>query len=192
MLYIANTISPITYKEVENIPLGKIDHKENLIDIGAYVLMPNHFHLLVRQKEEIGLSKFMEKLSTGYSMYFNKKYDRSGALFQGAFKAQHVDRDEYLKYLFAYIHLNPIKMIDANWNEELARKQAHSTEKKFLENYQFSSYLDWAGVARDENRILNKGAFPEYFSAHTEFTSYIEDWLNFQNFQGEPSENIMA
>lgn len=54
---------------------------------------------------------------TAYTMYFNKKYERTGSLFQGTFKAEHLDRDEYLKYIFTYIHLNPIKLIDPKWRE---------------------------------------------------------------------------
>ena len=79
--------------------------------------MPNHFHILVKEKIENGISKFMGKLTTGYSMYFNKRYDRTGSLFQGVFKSVHADSDEYLKYLFAYIHLNPIKLINPEWKE---------------------------------------------------------------------------
>ena len=60
----------------------------------------------------------MGKLGTGYSMYFNRKYKRTGALFVGAFKSQHANSDEYLKYLYAYIHLNPVKLIDSTWKEE--------------------------------------------------------------------------
>ncbi len=82
-----------------------------IVDIGAYCLMPNHFHLLIREKTENGISKFIQKVSTAYTMYFNQKMDRSGALFQGVFKSKHIDSDEYLKYMFSYIHLNPIKII---------------------------------------------------------------------------------
>jgi len=70
--------------------------------------MPNHYHILASAKADGGLTKFMQKLATGYSMYFNKKYDRTGTLFEGRFKAKHADSDEYLKYLFSYIHLNPV------------------------------------------------------------------------------------
>src|SRR3989344_6640247 len=68
-----------------------IDTENKLVSIGAYALMPNHFHILLTQKEDGGISKFMQKLSTSYAMYYNKKYNRTGSLFQGKFKAQHLD-----------------------------------------------------------------------------------------------------
>src|SRR3989338_11478806 len=62
---------------------------KQLISIGAYCLMPNHFHILITQMEDKGISKFMQKLSTAYSMYYNKKYQRTGGLFEGKFKSEH-------------------------------------------------------------------------------------------------------
>ena len=68
--------------------------------IGAYVLMPNHFHILITEVKEGGISKFLQKLTTAYVMYYNKKYKRTGSLFEGKFKAQHLSYDVYLKYIF--------------------------------------------------------------------------------------------
>src|SRR3989344_4623952 len=86
------------------------ERRETLVDIGAFCLMPNHFHLLLREKEDGNISLFMKKLLTAYVMYFNKKYERTGSLFEGKFKSEPVREDNYLKYLFSYIHLNPIKL----------------------------------------------------------------------------------
>ena len=118
LLHIANSTKPVVYKLVQRLPLDKVEVGERLVAIGAYCLMPNHFHLLVKEIKEGGITSFMEKLMTGYSKYFNKRNNRTGALFQGRFKAEHVDRDEYLKYLYAYIHLNPVKLIDSDWKEK--------------------------------------------------------------------------
>lgn len=74
----------------------------------AFCLMPNHFHLLLTQRAKDAITKFMRQLTTAYTMYFNRKYLRVGALFQGVFKACLVDRDEYLAHLSRYIHLNPV------------------------------------------------------------------------------------
>ena len=78
---------------------------DRVVAIGAYCLMPNHFHLLVKEITPGGISKFMQKVQNAYTGYFNKKVHRTGVLFEGAFKAEHVDDDRYLKYLFAYKHL---------------------------------------------------------------------------------------
>ena len=94
--------------------LLSFDRGEFFVAIGAYVLMPNHFHLLLTALSENGASIFMQKLSTAYVMYFNRKYKRVGSLFEGKFRSTHVDNDVYLKYLFSYIHLNPLKIQDTS------------------------------------------------------------------------------
>ncbi len=154
------------------------ERDDTLVEIGLYCLMPNHFHILVREKVQGGLSKFMSKLATAYSMYFNKKIARTGVLFEGAFKGKHADNDKYLKYLFAYIHLNPVKIIDPEWKENgIADREA---AKKYLTEYSYSSYLDYMGAERVEGKILNKSAFPEYFTDHKDFEQYIDEWLSFK------------
>lgn len=75
----------------------------------AYCLMPNHFHMLIRQNTDIGVNVLMLKLATSYSTYVNKTYDRVGTLFQDRFKAKLVDNDSYARYVSAYIHNNPSK-----------------------------------------------------------------------------------
>ena len=76
------------------------------VSLVAYCINKNHFHLLLREETEGGISKYMQKVSTGYTMYFNQKYNRSGSLFQGKFKSKHVDDDLYLKHLGVYININ--------------------------------------------------------------------------------------
>ena len=73
----------------------------------SYCLMPNHFHLLLYQTSESGVTKFMRKLATGYAMYFNDRYNRVGTLFQGRYKASHIDEDAYIQHISRYIHMNP-------------------------------------------------------------------------------------
>lgn len=79
---------------------------QKLVDFVAFCLNPNHFHFIVTQSSEKGIEKFMHRLGTGYTMYFNEKEKRSGALFQGRFKSVHVDTNEYLLHLSAYVNLN--------------------------------------------------------------------------------------
>jgi REP element-mobilizing transposase RayT len=77
-----------------------------LVEIVAFCLLPNHFHLILKENIEGGISKFMQKLGTGYTMYFNKKNIRSGSLFQGKFKSKLIETQEYLEYLSVYVNLN--------------------------------------------------------------------------------------
>lgn len=79
------------------------------IDLVAFCLMPNHFHLLIKQHSQNAIEKFMRSLATRYSLYFNKKYSRVGKLFQGHYKASLITDDPYLLHLSRYIHLNPIE-----------------------------------------------------------------------------------
>lgn len=181
LLYISNNIDVVHISNLINqgeslMKILNIDKKDSLVDIGAYCLMPNHFHLLIKEKKENGITKFMGKVSTGYSMYFNKRYERTGKLFEGTFKSVHADTDAYLKYLFSYIHLNPIKIIDPGWKEEGIKDK--NKAKTFLREYTFSSYLDYFGISRKEGGIISKQSFPEYFSTRKDFDDTINDWLS--------------
>lgn len=188
LLYICNSNEAVHLSNLGSIQLDsvlKLPRDDTLVDIGVYCLMPNHFHLLVREKVESGISKFMQKLITAYTMYFNKKYDRSGVLLQGVFKAEHCDSDNYLKYLFAYIHLNPIKIIQTNWRESGISNLKKA--EKFLREYRYSSYLDYLGYERPENKIIKISKFPRYFETTDQFTYFINDWLNYkENIKAKP------
>lgn len=82
--------------------------RETLIEIVSFVLMPNHFHLLVKQTFNKGISTFIARAINSYTRYFNTKQDRLGAAFQGAFRVVRVETDEQLVHLSRYIHLNPL------------------------------------------------------------------------------------
>ena len=156
-----------------------LKREETLVDIGSYCLMPNHIHLLLKEKIEGGISLFLQKLFTAYSMYFNKKYERTGKLFEGVYKAEHTDSDNYLKYLYTYINLNPVSLIENDWKNKILKDKKKA--KEFLKGYKNSSYFDYAGIKRGENNILNKEAFPKYFESELDFDSMINEWLNFAN-----------
>ena len=175
-LFFANNTHSFTFRSCGDQPLTEFS-REEITAIGAYCLMPNHFHILMKETVEGGMSRFMEKLTTSYAKYFNEKYKRVGGLFQGTFKAEHLNRDEYLKYIFAYIHLNPIKIIDPNWKENGI--QQLDKAKKYLNTYTYSSYLDYLGSKREESLILDRSAFPDYFSSELSFSEYLHDWLDY-------------
>lgn len=109
--------------------------RERLVDLIAWCLMPNHFHLFLRQRVENGTTLFLRKVSVGHAMYFNKKYKRSGVLFQGRFKSRHVGRDAYFQHLPRYIHRNAIALMAADGDEQ-----------SFLRAYRWSSYQDYLGI----------------------------------------------
>lgn len=178
LLFICNSSRGFVSRDVPRGSTYVYERGDTLVDILAYCLMPNHFHLLIRGKEDGGTSLFMQKLLTAYSMYFNTKYARTGTLFEGKFKAKHADSDEYLKYLFAYIHLNPIKIIDSKWKEFGIQNRVEAQD--YLTDYKYSSYIDWQGNTRSESRILNRDVAPEFFSTTKDFDDFVNDWLDFK------------
>ncbi len=151
LLYVANSHEDLRLDNLVN-RLHKtfqdilvLDKGKPLVSIGAWCLMTNHFHLLVRQEVEGGITKFMRKLGVGYSMYFNIKYQRQGALFGGPFKSKLIGVDDaYMQYLLGYIHLNPLDIEFYQWKQNLDRPTEEM--KGFLESYRYSSYQE--GLAR--------------------------------------------
>jgi putative transposase len=179
LLYTANSTKSVHLSNYQGLALIGIPRGQQIVAVGAWCIMPNHFHLLLKESIEGGISQYMHKLLTGYTMYFNKKYRRKGALFEGTFNVRHLDSDEYLKYQYAYIHLNPIGIIDAGWKNKKIKDKNRA--KKFLNSYQYSSFQDHAGSKRDESLILEPKHFPEYFKQFVDFNNMIEEWVCFEN-----------
>lgn len=177
LLYIANDFDTFKLRDLPEKDTFNCVRNKQLVAIGSYCLMPNHYHILIRQLEDNGISKFMQKLATGYSMYFNNKYERTGGLFEGRFKARHVDSDEYLKYLFSYIHLNPVKLIDATWKEQGIRNSEEAYT--YASNYRYASLSDYLGLVRPEHSILNPEYFPDYYSSHRDIQKELFSWLEY-------------
>jgi putative transposase len=179
LMYLCNSSTAINMRDIhrDNSSVFEFETGEPLVAIGAYCLMPNHFHILATPLVEGGLTKFMGKLGTGYSMYFNKKYKRTGALFQGRFKSEHASTDEYLKYLYSYIHLNPVKLIDSTWKEKGIKDAAKSFD--FAASFQYSSLSDYLGQKREEGKIIDPKPFPEYFATQNDIKNELFEWLTY-------------
>ena len=172
LMHICNTKKPIRMKALGE----KFERGETIVDIGAYCLMPNHIHVLAYEKSEKGISTYMLKLLTAYSMYFNLKYKRTGRLFESTFKSSHAGDDRYLKYLYAYIHLNPAKLIDKNWKENPTKSLNDLT--KFVFEYKYSSLQEYlkTGVGL-KRKIINTGPFPAYFKNPIDHKRELFSWL---------------
>ncbi len=183
LLYLANSSQPFCF---DNLSRGTIlwqyARGETIVDLGLYALMDNHFHILLREKKKGGISKFMLKLTTAYSMYFNTKYERSGPLFTKPFKARLVDDDSYLEYLFVYIHLNPLTRLYSDWKEKGVRDLMKS--KQYLERYPFSSYQDYLGISRGASAILNPAPFSFLENKLVDYKTLIYKWIDFR--EGSP------
>jgi putative transposase len=153
-------------RAVESRPLQKvIKLRKRLVDILVFTLMPNHYHLMLRQKAENGITRFMQKLGTGYTMYFNKKNKRTGSLFQGRFKAIHLTDNAHLIYLPHYIHTNPLSL-----------NYGGSTSIDFLEKYRWSSFLDYVGVDNFPS-ITERPFLLEIFGGESMYRLHTENCL---------------
>jgi putative transposase len=184
LLYLCNDTSPVNLEEHFRKGRGftevfDIQRSEPIVAIGSWCLMLNHFHLLCKEITEGGLQRFMRKLSTGYSMYFNTKHQRTGTLFEGRFKAQHIDSDCYLRYMYSYIYLNPVKLVagEGSWKE--IGIQDKEAVVSFLEHYPYIS-----GKKSADNKIFDGIVSPKYFPKYhgdiDEMEREVLSWLDLE------------
>jgi len=154
--------------------------RDPLVRILADCLMPNHFHLLIEEIKEGGISRFMHKLGVGYTKYFNNKYKRVGSLLQGTFKAAFVDNERYLQYLLVYINvLNPGELIEPNLKEN----GVQDIEKimQFAEEYQWSTNPEY--LNKRDSIIIEKGLLGEIFPDPEEYRRFARDILKSRKFE---------
>lgn len=146
LLYLSNSTTNLHRSEIfvrKPEHIFCIDRGERLVSIGAYCLMPNHFHLLLKDETEEGggISKFMQRIGTAYTMYFNLPKERTGNLFVKPFRSKHVHEDRYFKRVAQYIHFNPIELWESGWKDGVA-ENLESIENQ-LRTYRFSSLIDY-------------------------------------------------
>ena len=183
LLFICNSVKQVNFRDdivEKKIDAWDFDREETIVSIGAWVLMPNHFHIYIISPEDglrgdNNITIFMRKLCTAYSKYINTKYKRTGSLFEGRFKSVHVNDDIQAKYLFSYIHLNPIKLFQKSWKEKGIHNKVGAVS--FLDKYKWSSYKDYLLEDRIENKLLDRKSFPDYFSTKKDFQREIFEWF---------------
>lgn len=166
-------------KSIQDRTLKLSDNRELLVEILTFCFMPNHIHLLVRQLKDGGISKFMQKLGTGYPGYFKRKYnlERRGHFFQERFVAVHIKTDEQLKAVFAYIHTNPLSLIEPKWKKGEIKNIKKAI--KFLENYKWSSYLDYIGK-KNFPSITERKFLLETMGEEQGCKDFINNWIRYK------------
>lgn len=159
------------------IRLKKIEFQKELVRIVCYCLMPNHFHFLIQQLEDGGITEFMRKLSDSYTKYFNTKHERVGSLFQGCFKAKLIDSDEYLLQLSKYIHKNPneLEFPHGKWEANIYPYSSYgcylSGEKHpFCDTEFILSYFSKTGLNSSYESFVEEGMVDD----PALFTSFID------------------
>lgn len=151
----------------ESLTTFKFFPDSKLVEILCYCLMPNHFHFMVRQLKDSGISIFLSQLSNSYTKYFNTKYKRVGPLLQGAFKAVLVETDDQLIHLSRYIHLNPIV----------------AGITKSLEEYPWSSYKEYT---QSGNVLCSTEEISNFFPSKEKYKEFLDNQIEY----GETLENI--
>lgn len=146
---------------------------EDLVEILVWTLMPNHFHFLLKQKTDGGISKFLQKLLTSYTMYFNKRYERSGSLFQGTTKSILIGEDPYLLQLARYIYLNPLEL---TYKKDSKEEVTSEVIEKLIMDYPWNNLSEF--ISQKENIILSQ--LPK-----GDFLKFICDW-------GEYKRNVLT
>lgn len=134
-----------------------IDKNKKIVDIVCHCLMPNHFHLLIKQLQEGGISEFMRKFIHSYTKYRNVKYKRQGAVFNGVFRAKRIETEEQLIHTSRYIHINPYV----------------SQIVKDLTLYHWSSYNAYIGLIDDKD--IAKEEVLNFFNSHKDYEKFVNE-----------------
>ena len=148
--------------------------RELLVEILAFCLMPNHFHLILREIKEGGTRTFMHKLGTGYTNFFNQKYERVGSLFQGPYKIISVTNDSHLLYLPYYVHLNPLDLVQPEWRDGIIKDIEKATQ--YLEDYRWSSLPDYWGI-KNYPSVTQRGFLENILGPVQEQKRALFDWI---------------
>lgn len=150
--------------------------RQPLVEIIAFCLMPNHYHLVLRQLVDNGISLFMKKLGDSYVGYFNLKYDRKGrgSIFQGRFQAVHVKTNDQLINLICYIFTNPVELLDKVWKEAGVKNPEQAI--KHLESYRWSSYLDCLGKPNFPS-VTRRDFLMKVFGSPENIKKFVEGWI---------------
>ena len=159
-----------------------------LVEILTFCLMPNHFHLMVKQKSENGTPEFMRKLKTGYTNYFNQKYKRPGSLFQGKYKIVAIKEEAHFSYLPHYIHCNPLDLTMPDWRQRKIRNPREAM--KFLEEYRWSSFLDYIGQ-KNFPSFTSREIILDYYGGQERYKKNLIEWFQEMNQETLKSLSIL-
>jgi len=136
---------------------------KKLVEIVSYCLMPNHFHFLLKQRLNDGISRFISNFANSYTRYFNTKHKRIGPIFQGVFKAVRIENDEQLIHVSRYIHLNPVV--------------SFIVKEELLDTYPWSSLPEY--LTDPKKGVCDKEVILEQFSSKVEYRKFVHDQIDY-------------
>ncbi len=184
-LFEFNDEAPVlsTYRRYRNVIARRsiVEHPRKLIvNIHAFCLMPNHYHLLLSARVDNGIPRFMKKLNMGYARHFNEKYERKGTLFEGRYKKVIVRTDAHFIHLPYYIHLNPLDLTAPEWRERKLKNYRDAL--KSLESYRWSSHLDYAGIENFPS-VTQREFLMKFFGSSNDYKKSVKRWLKGINME---------
>ncbi len=168
------TTSRIFKKDPTLMDIPNHRKRKLLVDILAFCLMPNHYHLLLSPRVKNGIPKFMAKINIGYAKYFNQKYERIGTLFQGRYKKILIADNTHFLHLPFYIHFNPLDLSHPEWRDNKVSNPKEAIE--FLESYRWSSHLDYLGT-KNFPSVLSTGPLMEIFGGVRDYEKLVKNYL---------------
>lgn len=191
-LYEFNDASPAIASERRHgldVGFTKPYMRKRIVDIHGWCLMRNHYHLLLSERIEGGLTLFLRKLNIGYANYFNERNERKGSLFQGRTKKVLISADSQFNYILHYVHLNPLDYLEgaSDWRIRSKGEIKNAREAtKYLEEYRWSSYLDYIGK-KNFPSILTQKLFSD--SPRT-YGENIREYL--KDTEIEPAQELLS
>ncbi len=163
-------------KEERESLLNKLKKEgKKIVSLLSYCFMPNHFHFLLKQNEDGGITKFLSNFTNSYTRYFNTKHKRIGPLFQGTFKAVRMEDDDQIIHVSRYIHLNPVT--------------SYVVKEKGLDDYSWSSFPEYLG--REEANICEKELVLSSFVSPTKYRKFVYDQVEYAKSLGKIKHLIM-
>ncbi|MBM3261430.1 hypothetical protein FJY93_03355 [Candidatus Kaiserbacteria bacterium] len=184
-LYLANDAAPMpripalrekySHEDMFALPRG-----QEIVAIGAYCVMPTHYHLLLQPLTDSGITDFMHKLGTSFTRSYNAQNNRVGNLFIKPFRSKHIDDDNYLRTVTQYIHLNPIELFESKWKQGIVT--SYEAAERCLISYQSSSLLEFEGRQRPESAILNREAVDFLNHTRIDLKDILKDMAEYYAF----------
>lgn len=150
----------------------KVSYEQNfrkevpIVEIYSFVLMPNHYHLLIRQTADNGIVRFISNFQNSFAKYFNIRNKRFGSVFQGPFKAKHIEKDNYLLHLSRYIHLNPVTLFLINIKD--------------LDKYAWTSFPYYLNRKLDEVNLTNSSFIIKMVGSKDKYKKFVFDQADYQ------------
>lgn len=183
LLYMCNTNTPLNIRDhfargLTYPDLWAMEYGKPIVEVGAWCLMPDRYYLALREIRDGGITRFMLKLSTAYSMYFNRKMARKGALIQSPYRSERVEGERHSGYIFSFVHLNPVGLLpgEAGW-ARVGIKNILSA-RDFLKKYQYSSLPDYMEQGRRaQSKIIKPEGFSWKYTSIEHLNDSLLDWL---------------